>query len=552
MIHVRIIDRQYNITQEGMLMAAHNPPAIMSRTWIMVFCLACTLFTLFFNLGGRSIENNDYPHFAEIGREILETGDWVIMHSGGAIYVDKPPLHTALIALSYKLFGVNAFAGRFPSALFGLLAVLATFFFGMRLCEGEPKTGFNAAMLLLSSYGFFILTRRFRNDIVYSALFSLTLFLFYEGYAAQKSRRKLLYYCSGWLSIGLAALVKGPAALLPLFIMMVFLVVQRGWRQAGMKTFFLSGLVGAVTLAPYLVALVGHKDFDEFLSLLQHKTIMRRHAGLLYYVPVFFAKFFPASLFAVVSVPFFWKNRSGVRADPRKLFLIVWAGLYLLLIHCISAKVYRYLLPAFPPLAILTAWGAEQALSKKTFCEAMLRYWHALAAMLCLGFPVVIWIKSEMSLPPFLIACVGFIMLRLTACSMKNFIAFVCCLCVCCLLFLDVLQTTRNEKVSDVQKLYAILHERNIKPDEVLIYKTTGRIRPLLGFYYNRLSQPEINDSLQAQAGIKAVVTDAENAHEVTKVFGTPTQTVDLKNHKGSEGGADHVVLFYAIPPHAQ
>ena len=134
----------------------------------------------------------------------------------------------------------------------------------------------------------------------------------------------------------------------------------------------------------------------------------------------------------------------------------------------------------------------------------------------------------------------------------ENFIAFVCCLCVCCLLFLDVLQTTRNEKVSDVQKLYAILHERNIKPDEVLIYKTTGRIGSLLGFYYTRLLQPEINNSLQAQAGIKAVVTDTENAHEVTRVFGTAAQTADLKNHKGSEGGADHVVLFYAIPPHAQ
>ena len=80
----------------------------INRNWAIAFCILSTAFVLFFNLGGRSIENNDYPHFAEIGREILETGDWVIMHSGGEMYIDKPPLHSMFIALSDKVFGVNA------------------------------------------------------------------------------------------------------------------------------------------------------------------------------------------------------------------------------------------------------------------------------------------------------------------------------------------------------------------------------------------------------------------------------------------------------------
>ncbi|MCX8045164.1 MAG: glycosyltransferase family 39 protein [Desulfobacterota bacterium] len=513
--------------------------------------LAFSCFFLFFNLGGRTIENNDYPHFAEIGREILETGDWVIMHSGGDIYVDKPPLHTILIALSYKLFGVNAFAARFPSALFGLLVVLATFFFSMRMCDRESmKTGFSAAMLLLSSYGFFILTRRFRNDIVYSTFFSLTLFLFYEGYAAKSSRRKALCYSTGWLSMGLAALVKGPAALLPIGIMLAFLLVQRGWRQARMKLFFLSGMTFVATVLPYLVALVAHKDFDTFIYLLQHKTIMRRHAGMLYYIPVFFAKFFPGSLLAVIAAPFVWKNRSELRSDPRKLFLLLWIGMYLFLIHCIPAKVFRYLLPAFAPLAILTAWGADQTLSR--IYDVIVTWWKIPASVLCLGFPFVIWLKAGFSLAPLMVSCAGLVMLGVAASSMKNGTAFMCALCVCSLLFVDLLQTARNERVSDVQRLYTMLHERNIKPDEVLIYKTTGRLGHLLAFYYNRLLKPEINDNLQVQARVKAVVTDADNTHEVIDVFGAAAESSELKNHKGSEGGADHVVLFYTAPPHAQ
>lgn len=531
-------------------MAGSISKSVQSTQGMFLILLMFSCFCLFFNLGGRSIENNDYPHFAEIGREILETGDWVIMHSGGDIYVDKPPLHTVFIALCCRLFGVNAFAGRLPSAIFGLLGVLSTFFFGMRLCDKESvKTGFCAAMLLLSSYGFFILTRRFRNDIVYSVLFSLTLFLLYEGYAAQTSRAKALCYSAGWLSMGLAALVKGPVALLPLFIILVFLFVQRGWHQAGMKLFLLSGLVFAAVVMPYLVALVGHKAFDRFLYMLAHKTIMSRHAGLLYYIPVFFAKFFPGSLFAVVAAPFVWENRKELRADPRKLFLFVWAGCYLFLIHCISAKVFRYLLPAFAPLAILTAWGAGKAFLKKDFYNVLVKCWKIPAAVLCLGFPAVIWVKSGFSLAPLMVSCAGVIMLGITAGLMKNPAVFVCALCVCCLLFVDMLQTTRNDRVSDIQRLYSILRERNIKADEILIYKTTGRLGQLLGFYYNRLLKPEINDRLQAQAGIKAVVTDTDNVNEVTGVLGAAVETRALPNHKGREGGRDHVVLFYAAAP---
>ncbi|MEI6128013.1 MAG: glycosyltransferase family 39 protein, partial [Pseudomonadota bacterium] len=364
------------------------------------FILLFFCFALLFNLGGRTLENNDYLHYAEIGREILETGDWVIMHNGGKIYVDKPPLHSMNMALSFKLFGVSPFAARFPGAFFGLAGVLATFFFGMRIKQGQDlKTGIYASLLLLSSYGYFFLTRRPRNDIEYAVLFSLCLILFYEGYETSIKKHKFLFYALFWTCMGFAALVKGPAAFLPLLIIALYLFIQKGWKQAGGKAFFATSLLLPAVVLPYLILLVLHKDFPEFMTILKNHTIMTRSGGPLYYIPVFFEKYFPAGIFLALSLPVLWKEKKIFRENPRMAFVLTWACVYLFSIQLIKAKVYRYLLPAFPPLSIITAWGVQKLLEKKALPESLWRYGKILAGILCLGWPIVIWVFRGWSWP---------------------------------------------------------------------------------------------------------------------------------------------------------
>lgn len=517
----------------------------MKRSTAIAFCMLSAAFVLFFNLGGRSIENMDYPHFAEIGREILETGDWVIMHSGGAMYIDKPPLHTIFIALSDKAFGVNAFAGRFPAALFALIGVFATLLFGLRLDRHKWQTGVYGAMLLLSSYGFFFLARRFRNDIEYAMLFSLALFSFYEGYEAGEPRRKWIFYGLFWFSMGLAALIKGPAALLPLLIIPVFLLVTKSWSRVGAKIFFTSFAAFFVIVAPYLVLLVTHKDFSQFAETMRTHIIMKRNAGLLYYLPVFPAKFFPGYLLLLPCLPLFWKKRREIAANPRLLFLFIWSGLYLVLLHCIKAKVYRYLLPVFPALSLITAWGIGQVLPLERWAPQVKRYWKIPAALVCFGFPVGITVKWGLSWQVLVLAAAALGMLAVAGGKMRDSVVLLCSLCVACMLFIDVLHTARNSEVSTNQKLYAILQEKQIKDNEVRIYKTTGRVRYMLCFYFNKLIHPEIEDALTMQPGVKAVITDPGNAEEVAAVFGPPSAQRMVKGHKRREGVGDQTILFF-------
>jgi len=94
---------------------------------LLAFCLVI----YFVNLGQWDLWNPDEPRYAEVSREMVNGGDWILMHRNGALYTDKPPLFFWAVAFSTFLWGgFTPFAVRFPAALFGTLTVLLTFFIG--------------------------------------------------------------------------------------------------------------------------------------------------------------------------------------------------------------------------------------------------------------------------------------------------------------------------------------------------------------------------------------------------------------------------------------
>src|SRR5829696_10025077 len=90
----------------------------------------------------------DEGRYAQIGREMFLRGDWVVPHLQGEPYLDKPPLMYWLVALSYKLFGVQSWAARLVPALAVHGTILLTYLFGRRLL-GERAAVRGAVLLAL-------------------------------------------------------------------------------------------------------------------------------------------------------------------------------------------------------------------------------------------------------------------------------------------------------------------------------------------------------------------------------------------------------------------
>jgi 4-amino-4-deoxy-L-arabinose transferase-like glycosyltransferase len=119
--------------------------------WLIIVAFALALLTGLENRRlGRPFEGSQI----EVAREMVSSGDWLVPHLNGAVYLDRPPLMNWITALSLKIFGdESAWAARLPSILAAAGALWLTAWIGRML--GDARTGLAAAGVLLSCLNFF-------------------------------------------------------------------------------------------------------------------------------------------------------------------------------------------------------------------------------------------------------------------------------------------------------------------------------------------------------------------------------------------------------------
>lgn len=123
-----------------------------------VLILALAASGLFFGRLSYPLMEPDETRYAQIAYEMHLSGDWITPTLEGEPYLDKPPLLYWATVASYRMFGVNEFAARFPVVLSAWLTVLLTYVFG-RQFVGSRAAWFGGMALLLC--GGFVLSGRF-------------------------------------------------------------------------------------------------------------------------------------------------------------------------------------------------------------------------------------------------------------------------------------------------------------------------------------------------------------------------------------------------------
>jgi len=233
--------------------------------WIRDLLLLSVLFGFLFcyGLGHAPLIDPDEGRYAEIPREMLERGDLVTPTLNYVKYFEKPPLIYWLNAGSMKLLGHNEFAARFPSALAGLLTVLATYIAGRRLMD--RRTGMIAAFMLGSSAGFLFQSRIILTDMLLTLCLSVALFCFLLATQSQEKRRRFFYRIF-FICCGLAVLTKGLIGIvLPAGIIFWYLLLGRRWHILP-EIPWLSGIfLFLLVTAPWFVLVsVQNPEFPPF------------------------------------------------------------------------------------------------------------------------------------------------------------------------------------------------------------------------------------------------------------------------------------------------
>src|SRR5207237_6926698 len=107
---------------------AVGAPTGVRRTGLFLVIVLPAL--LLYGTLGFPLFEPDEGRYAEIPREMLARGEWVMPYLQGEPYLDKPPLLYWLVVLSYKLFGVHAWSARLVPALALHGCIVVTYLLG--------------------------------------------------------------------------------------------------------------------------------------------------------------------------------------------------------------------------------------------------------------------------------------------------------------------------------------------------------------------------------------------------------------------------------------
>lgn len=328
------------------------------------------LLTRLLFLGAYPLADTTEARYAEMGRLMVETGDWITpQFEKGTPFWGKPPLSFWLTAVSFKLFGINEFSARLPSFFLTLAIIWMVFSLGS--FQTGQKSALTACVIMTSSVIFWISSGAVMTDHCLLAGTTLSMIAFWRNLAPTGRHNfwwGILFFVG--LSIGLMA--KGPvAAVLIFFPILAWACIQKQpltlmkrlpWKPGILITILL-------TLPWYVSAELKTPGFLEYFIIGEHwnrflvpgwegdlyGSAHSQPKGMIWGFWVVCA--FPWSFF----LPFQFINKNNRKniieiawtSNSWYLYLALWATGPLFFFTMAGNILWAYVLPGIPAFALL-------------------------------------------------------------------------------------------------------------------------------------------------------------------------------------------------------
>jgi 4-amino-4-deoxy-L-arabinose transferase-like glycosyltransferase len=326
------------------------------NSWLKDLCLMTLLIALLFGafLGSRAFSVPDEGRYSEIPREMVERGDYVTPYLNGIKYFEKPPLLYWLQAGSIKAFGLSEWALRLPTALAALLGCLMTYA-GARLLYNR-RTGWLSGLILSSGILYFAMAHSITLDMTVSIAITASLLAFIVGVQYPPGTKRRWFLWAMYAFAGLAVLTKGLIGIVfPAMIIGAWILICRQWQL--LKHVYLpSGILLflVITVPWHWLVQSANPEFFHFYFIEQHferyfTMSAGRYKPVWFFIPIALLGFFPWILFLTQAI-----YRQVRPMQKPVLFLLLWAGLIFIFFSFSKSKLIPYILPIFPPLAIIT------------------------------------------------------------------------------------------------------------------------------------------------------------------------------------------------------
>ena len=324
----------------------------------------------------RDLWSPDEPDFAQCVREMRARSSWLLPYLNGEPYSEKPILFYWLMKSSAILVetltrghgfcnGVAAYALRLPSALAAIAFTFGFRSWAKRFLQADLA---DLATLILASTPLWVWqAQAIQIDSLFASALAWSWLAWLGGYLLVRDHARPVrigeerrWFLGAYLALAVAFLAKGPLALvLSVALLAAFLAWQRDFRvlkltRVGTGLLLLLALnlpwylaAGLRAGPAYAYQLLVHQNLDRALRAWDH--LQPPWAYLQYLAQ----DCFPWSLLLPALALFLYK--SGARRSPAARFLILSVLVPFGLLSLSMSKQGKYLLMAYPSLALLLA-----------------------------------------------------------------------------------------------------------------------------------------------------------------------------------------------------
>jgi 4-amino-4-deoxy-L-arabinose transferase-like glycosyltransferase len=321
--------------------------------YVIAGIVAALLFLPF--LGRVNLFDWDEINFAECAREMIVSKDYLRMQIDYMPFYEKPPLFIWMQVLSMKLFGVGAYAARFPNAITGIATFITLFHVGRRAVSREVGIWWVALYAATWLPHFY-----FKTGII-DPVFNYFIFLaFFQVWLLRWSKRKTLHALLAGVFLGLAVLTKGPVAILVAGIaLVVYMVLNRGlpgyrWMDLSIVALAALGVTGiwfGVEVSQHGMTFI--KEFIAYQAGLFGQNIADHEEPWFYHPIVLLIGCFPASILFMRRLgrsQGAWQHGGDW---SRWMWILFWV--VLILFSIVKTKIVHYSSLCYYPLTYLAA-----------------------------------------------------------------------------------------------------------------------------------------------------------------------------------------------------
>ena len=333
----------------------------------------------------------DETRYAQIGQDMLHSGNWVAPHFMGLRYFEKPIAGYWMIAIGQAVFGDNLFGVRIASALSTGLSVWLVWLIAGRLWR-DPRKRF-ASTLIYMSFGLVAGQAGYANlDPQFTFWVNLSLVAVWFAFDSSTRRARLCAWAVLGLACGMGFMTKGFLAwLLPVLITVPYALWQRRIKEV-LSYGPLAILVAVAICLPWALA-IHHQEPDFWQFFFWNEHIRRFSAAdaqhtqpWWFYLPILLA----ASLPWAALLPNTLIDACKQRREPVTGFLLLWLLLPLAMFSLSKGKLPTYIMPCLLPLALLmghavVSWR-EQAKGRILRINGLLNVLLAVAGLVGLAY----------------------------------------------------------------------------------------------------------------------------------------------------------------------